>query len=81
MEDEGIDISEQLREQLTPAMVQEADRVIVMAERDSWPDYLRDCGKVTYWDITDPVGMDEHAALSIYDEVKRQVQELVREAG
>ena len=79
MMDEGIDISEHLREQLTSTMVQDADRVIVMADRDSWPDYLRDNDKVTYWDITDPAGLEEPAALSIYDEVRRRVQELVRE--
>ena len=81
MKHEGVDISERSRDQLTPTMVHEADRVIVMANRDSWPDYLGDSGKVTHWEIADPVGMDEHAALSIYDEIKRQVQELVRETG
>ena len=81
MKDQGIDISDHLREQLTATMVQEADRVIVMADRDSWPDYLGNSDKVTYWDITDPVGLDEHAALSIYDEVQRRVQQLVRGMG
>ena len=81
MEDEGIDISEHMRKQLTATMVEEADRVIVMADRDSWPEYLRNSDKVTYWDITDPVGLDERAALSVYDEVKRRVQELVQETN
>lgn len=81
MEDEGIDISEHMRKQLTATMVEEADRVIVMADRDSWPEYLRNSDKITYWDITDPVGLDERAALSVYDEVKRRVQELVQETN
>ena len=81
MKDEGIDISEHLRKQLTPTMVQEADRVIVMADRDSWPDFLRDSDKVTYWDIPDAVGLSDDAALSINNEVKRRVEELVGEIG
>ena len=56
-------------------------RVIVMADGDSWPDFLQDSNKVTYWDITDPVGLGDEGALSIYNEIKRRVEELVVETG
>ena len=81
MKDQGVDIAEYLRKQLTLEMVQEADKVIVMADRNTWPDFLRDSDKVTYWDITDPVSLGDDAALSIYNKVKQRVQELVLEVG
>ena len=37
----GVDISQNLRTQLTSEMVQQADKVIVMADKDNWPDYLQ----------------------------------------
>ena len=40
----------QSREQLTPELVDAADKVIVMAERETWPDYLVEGGKVEFWD-------------------------------
>ena len=37
---EGIDISVNVRNQLTAEMVEQADNVIVMAEMETLPDYL-----------------------------------------
>ena len=77
----GVDISQNLRTQLTSEMVQQADRVIVMADRDNWPDYLRDSDKVTFWDIEDTRGLGSDEAQPLLDEIKRRVEELVREIG
>jgi arsenate reductase len=81
MNEQGVDVSESLRDQLTPQMVQEADKVIVMADEDNWPDYLRNSGKSVVWTIQDTRGMGPDSARPLYDEIKRRVQELVREAG
>nr|MCS5657579.1 low molecular weight phosphatase family protein [Dehalococcoidia bacterium] len=51
MNEQGVDISESLRDQLTPEMVQEADKVVVMADDDNWPNYLRNSDKVVVWTI------------------------------
>ena len=40
MKAQGIDISENVRKQLTLELMDEADQVIVMAEKNTWPDYL-----------------------------------------
>ncbi len=77
----GVDISQNLRTQLTSEMVQQADRVIVMADKDNWPDYLRDSEKVTFWDIEDTRGLGSDAAQPLLDEVKRRVEQLAREVG
>ena len=77
----GVDISQNLRAQLTSEMVQQADRVIVMADKDNWPDYIRDSEKVTFWDIVDTRGLGSDEARPLLDEIKRRVEELVREIG
>ena len=41
----GVDVSERERQQLVPAMLDEADRVIVIAEKERWPGYLQEGGK------------------------------------
>lgn len=81
MSEQGVDVSESLREQLTPEMVQEADKVIVMADDDTWPDYLRNSDKVNVWTIQDTRGMGPDSARPLYDEIKRRVQELFREVA
>lgn len=77
----GVDISQNLRTQLTSEMVQQADKVIVMADKDNWPDYLRDNDKVTSWDIENTRGLGSDEARPLLDEIKRRVEELVREVG
>ena len=77
----GVDISQNLRTQLTSEMVQQADKVIVMADKDNWPDYLRDNDKVTSWDIENTRGLGSDEARPLMDEIKRRVEELVREVG
>ena len=81
MKGHGIDISENLRDQLTQEMVVEVDRVIVMADRETWPDYLRSADNVTAWDMTDPVGRDAEFAGQIFDEIKSRVEKLVAQIG
>ena len=81
MNEQGVDISESLRDQLTPEMVQEADKVVVMADDDNWPNYLRNSDKVVVWTIEDTRGMDPDSARPLYDEIKRRIQVLVKESG
>ena len=81
MKAEGVDISENLRTQLTAEMVEGADRVVVMADVDSWPPYLRGNPRVVHWELIDPIGLDADAATNIFDEIKRRVTELVRQAA
>ena len=81
MSEQGVDVSESLREQLTPELVQEADKVIVMADKDTWPDYLRNSDKIVVWEIQDTRGMGPDSARPLYDEIKRRVQELIKEVG
>ena len=81
MRSEGIDVSENRRSQLTPKMVDETDKVVVITSNESWPEYLVKSEKVTFWDIPNAVGMTPEAARVVYDQVKKHVNELVDELG
>ena len=77
----GVDVSERERQQLVPAMLDEADRVIVIAEKERWPGYLQEGGKVVFWDIPDAVGQTDAFAYDVYRQVQRKVEQLVEEIG
>ena len=77
----GVDVSERERQQLVPAMLDEADRVIVIAEKERWPGYLQEGGKVVFWDIPDPRGHPDEFAYDVYKQGQRRVERLVEEIG
>ncbi len=77
----SVDISERERRQLTPQMMDAADLVIVINEKDKWPDYITEGGKVVFWDIRDGVGQADDVTYHIYGQVKQKVEELVQEIG
>jgi len=81
MRGEGIDVSENNRIQLTPNMVDEADKVVVITVKESWPKYLQESEKVIFWDIPNAVGMTPETARVVYDQVKQHVKELADEIG
>jgi protein-tyrosine-phosphatase len=77
----GVGISERERQQLTPAMIDNADLVIVIAEKERWPVYLKEGGKVAFWDIPDAVGQPDDFAYDVYRQVQRRVERLIEEIG
>lgn len=77
----SVDIAEKERQQLTPEIIDTSDLAIVIAEKERWPDYLKEGGKVVFWDIQDPAGMADNFANDIYREVQRRVEQLVAEIG
>ena len=77
----GVDIGEKEKQQLVPEMLVTADLAIVIAEKESWPGYLKEGGKVLFWDIQDPVTMADDFAENVYRQVQRRVERLVAEIG
>jgi len=77
----GIDIAEKERRQLVPEMIDNADIAIVIAEKERWPDYLKQGGKVLFWDIPDPAGMADDFADDVFRQVQLRVEQLVAEIG
>ena len=75
LKEEGIDAEEFVRRQLTPEMAEWADKIVVMAEPETIPDYLKDSPKIAYWDVKDPKG----TSFEIHRETKEKIKELVNE--
>ncbi len=81
MKERGMDIGERERTQLTPELVGEADRVIVIMPKDDWPSYLIASEKAVLWDLPDPIDTTRDGAWRIFDEVVERVRSLVEEIG
>ena len=62
-------------------MIGTADIVIVIAEKERWPDYLKEGGKVVFWDLPDPFGQADDLAEELYKQVRQRVEQLVAEIG
>jgi protein-tyrosine-phosphatase len=77
----GVDIGEKEKQQLVPEMLVTADLAIVIAEKESWPGYWKEGGKVLFWDIQDPATMADDFARDVYRQVQRRVEQLVAEIG
>lgn len=75
MKEIGIDVSENMRNQLTPEILREADEVVVMAEKETIPDYLNQNKKAIFWKVADPKGQ----TLEFAREVRDQIQALVND--
>ena len=78
---EGLDLEGKEMTQLTLELVEEADKVINMAEEETWPDYLRNSEKMVHWKVGDAAGLELDSARPLFDEVKRRIKELVQEMG
>ena len=81
MQEKGFDLSYNMRNQVTPEMVDSADRVILMLGRIPPEDFLTQSDKLEVWDITDPVHMTRETTAIIMDEVTARVHVLLRELG
>ena len=81
MSEERIDLSGATRRQVTTAMVDTADKVIVMADKDTLPDYLLANEKVVFWDLQDTLEAGYEFVRDVRDQIKQRVSDLVREIG
>ena len=69
MQEKGFDLSGNTRSQVTPEMVDSADRIILMLGRIPPEVFLSQREKTEVWDITDPAHMTRETAALIMDEV------------
>lgn len=76
----GYDISENIAKQLTPEMVKKADRIYVITS-DELPDYLKNSGKIFFWRVEDAKGMSFEFHVKIRNNIKKLVENLVKEIG
>jgi protein-tyrosine-phosphatase len=75
LKEEGFDISENRRNQVTPEMIKSFDKIILMAEPENTPDFLKNNKKVIYWEIKDLKG----ASLKEHKKGLLQIKELIKD--
>ncbi len=79
IKNEGIDISRNKRNQITPEMIEKYDKIIVMAEPETIPDFLQNNEKVIYWDIKDPKGKSNEDYKKLIIDLKSRIKEFITE--
>lgn len=73
----GIDMTNNVRRQLDENMAKQYDKLIVMAEPETVPAWLRHDPKAEIWTIPDPKGQDVETTTSIVKQVKGHVDTLI----
>ena len=79
MLEKGFDLSSNVLNQVTPEMVDAADRVIVMPGSIQPEEFLIRSDKAEVWDIADPVHTSSESTAIIIDEVIERVRRLIEE--
>lgn len=75
----GIEARDATRKQITVEMVNESDAVVVMAEKDTCPDYLLENTKAQYWEIIDPKGKSLEETRVLRNQINDLVEKLITE--
>ncbi len=73
MKELGIDMSLNRRKQLNSKLLKDVDQIIVMAEKETWPQYLLNNAKVVYWEIANPIDCTYNKVCEIRDLIKEKV--------
>ncbi|MDE1868843.1 MAG: hypothetical protein KGH60_02655 [Candidatus Micrarchaeota archaeon] len=71
----GYDISGGVRKQLTKSMIDEADQVVWMLEKEKVPRYLSNSGKLVFMEVENPSDMNEVMRRDNILQVERKVKE------
>jgi protein-tyrosine-phosphatase len=75
----GINAENAKRNQITETAVKDADIVIVMAEKETLPEYLENNPKVRFWDVGDPKERSLEETREIRDRISSYVEDFVAE--
>jgi protein-tyrosine-phosphatase len=78
MKSRGLDLSREQAKQITLELVERADRIIVMAESETWPPYLLNSPKVSFWEVENPPDMSIEDVARIADLLKVKCDHLVQ---
>lgn len=79
MNQEGVDVSSNTRDLLTQEMLENYDKVVVMAEPETIPDFLKKSSKYVYWDVKDPKGGDFEVVNNAKELIKQKVMAFINQ--
>ncbi len=75
----GLDMTKNIVKGLTPQMIEDADRVIVMGPTSSpLPEYLYNSSKLEKWDVPDP-GSGDITHANARDIIQLKIKDLIKE--
>lgn len=77
MREIDVDISKHKIKLLTKEMLDDAEKVVVFAEPDKWPDFLKNCRKAEYISVEDP-GKDMNGPDDASPELLEKMRESVK---
>ena len=72
----GIDVSNHICTQVVPEILEDADKIIMIAEDYSIPDWLREY-KYIKWELPDPENMTEEDVVEDVKRIKVKVEDLL----
>ena len=81
MEKQGLDITGNVRRQVTPEMVERADTVIVLTDKEEMPDFILLSDKTVYWGVDDTLKVPYDFVLEVNRDIRQRVEGLVKEIG
>lgn len=78
MKDEGSDISQYERRQITEDDLDKYEVIVSMASESDTPRWLLESPKYTHWEIEDPRGQDYKTTAKVRDLIKEKVKDLLK---
>ena len=80
MKEEGVDISQHKRKQITPEMIQKFKKIILTIDQhDPVPDFLKIAGNTEIWETEDPKGKDLDRTREIKDSLKKRIIQMEKD--
>ncbi len=77
LDKEEINIREHTIKRLNENMIKDANKVIVMTDQESWPNYLKNSPKIEYWNIKDGKGKDYNFHIKMIKQIKQKIKKLL----
>lgn len=75
MKEKGVDMSSNTSTQLTESMLDDYDKVVVMAEPHNTPDWLKNSPKFEFWDVVDMKDQDVPTTRKLRDQIEGLIKE------
>lgn len=76
-EDYGINMIHNVRTQISEENAKDYDKIVVMAERDTVPEWLLQDSRADFWTVDDPKGQDIPTTRRIVQEIQAKVETLI----
>lgn len=78
MKEIGCNLKDKVSKRLTREIVENADKIIILGEKENWPSFLKNSNKVEYWEVEDPAHKNLDGHRKTRDEIKLLINKLIR---